>query len=126
MDKTGKEIPIFNKEDYEDWIRRFVNDLIDGKLNNDLIYRKRLRKSSYQYTKSSPPHVKAARMINQERGTVRYYITKRGPIPLEMNPNDFDYKHYIEKQLKPIADSVLTLFGRTFNSIITPTQLDLF
>lgn len=119
-------LKIFKDEDYEDWIRQFVNDLLNGKLNEYLIYRKRLRKSSEHYTKTQPPHVKAARMINQKRGTVNYIITKRGPIPEELNPKDYDYQHYIEKQLKPIADSVLTLFGKSFDSIVKSSQLDLF
>ena len=119
-------LKIFNDQDYEDWIKSFVNDLLEGRLNDDLVYKKRLRKSPEQYTKSSPPHVKAARMINQDRGTVNYLITKRGPVPLELNPVDFDYQHYIEKQLKPIADSVLMLFGESFDSIVSSTQLDLF
>jgi DNA polymerase II len=119
-------LKIFNDADYEDWIRRFVNDLLSGKLNEKLIYRKRLRKSSDHYTKTQPPHVKAARMIDQKRGTVNYIITKRGPVPAELNPKDYDYQHYTEKQLKPIADSVLALFGKSFDSIVKSTQLDLF
>ncbi len=119
-------LKIFNDADYEDWIRQFVNDLLSGKLNEKLIYRKRLRKSSEHYTKTQPPHVKAARMINQKRGTVNYIITKRGPVPEELNPKDYDYQHYIEKQLKPIADSVLALFGKSFDSIVKSKQLDLF
>jgi DNA polymerase II len=117
---------IFNNEDYEDWIRNFVIDLLSGKHNSDLVYKKRLRKSSEDYTKTQPPHVKAARLIDQERGTVNYFITKRGPIPTEMNPKDFDYQHYVEKQLKPIADSVLMLFGKSFDNIAQSKQLDLF
>jgi DNA polymerase-2 len=119
-------LKIFNEQDYEDWIKNFVNDLLEGKLNDDLVYKKRLRKRPEQYTKSSPPHVKAARMINQDRGTVSYFITKRGPVPIEMNPADYDYQHYVEKQLKPIADSVLMLFGKSFDSIVSSSQLDLF
>jgi len=119
-------LKIFNEQNYEDWIRNFVNDLLCGKFNDDLIYRKRLRKSTRQYTKSSPPHVKAARMINQDRGTVNYFITKRGPLPVELNPKDYDYQHYLEKQLRPIADSVLMLFGKSFDSIVHAKQLDLF
>ena len=119
-------LKVFKEEDYEDWIRDFVNDLINGKLDDDLIYKKRLRKSPHLYTKSSPPHVKAARMINQDRGTVKYFITKRGPVPIELQPKDFDYQHYVEKQLKPIADSVLMLFGKNFDSIVKTKQLDLF
>lgn len=119
-------LKIFNDDDYETWTKNFVNDLLLGKFNSNLIYKKRLRKNSDDYTKSQPPHVKAARMINQERGTVNYIITKRGPIPVELNPIDFDYQHYIEKQLKPIADSVLMLFGKSFDSIMHAKQMDLF
>jgi DNA polymerase-2 len=119
-------LKLFKEEDYEEWIRSFVNNLFNGNLNNELVYKKRLRKSTDQYTKSSPPHVKAARLIHQERGTVSYYMTKRGPIPIELKPKDFDYQHYVEKQLKPIADSVLMLFGKSFDSIIKSKQLDLF
>lgn len=119
-------LKIFNDDDYEDWIKQFVKNLLDGNLNEKLIYSKRLRKSSDHYTKTQPPHVKAARLINQKRGTVNYYITKRGPIPTELNPTDYDYQHYIDKQLKPIADSVLALFGKSFDSIVKPTQLNLF
>lgn len=119
-------LKIFNDDDYEDWIKQFVKNLLDGNLNEKLIYSKRLRKSSDHYTKTQPPHVKAARLINQKRGTVSYFITKRGPVPTELNPKDYDYQHYIEKQLKPIADSVLALFGKSFDSIVKSTQLDLF
>ncbi|MDX1699391.1 MAG: DNA polymerase II [Melioribacteraceae bacterium] len=122
----GLYLRIFNEQNYEEWIRSFVNDLFKGILNDDLIYKKRLRKSSEQYTKSSPPHVKAARMINQDRGTVNYFITKRGPVPIELNPADYDYQHYVEKQLKPIADSVLMLLGNNFDAIVKSAQLDLF
>ncbi|MBK7105114.1 MAG: DNA polymerase II [Ignavibacteriae bacterium] len=117
---------IFNNQDYENWIKEFVSNLLSGKFTNDLIYKKRLRKGSENYTKTIPPHVKAARLINQERGTVNYFITKRGPIPAELIPTDFDYQHYIEKQLKPIADSVLALFGKSFDGIVKSTQMNLF
>jgi DNA polymerase II len=36
-----------------------------------------------------------------------------------MNPKNFDYQHYIEKQLKPIADSLLMLFGKSFDNIFS-------
>lgn len=117
---------IFRDEDYENWIRKYINELFAGKHNKDLVYKKRLRKSTDYYTKSKPPHVKAARLINQDKGTVSYIMTKRGPIPAELNPKDFDYQHYADKQLKPIADSVLTLFGKSFDSIVNARQLDLF
>ena len=36
------------------------------------------------------------------------------------------YAHYIEKQLKPIADAVLQFLGLSFNEIVGGKQLELF
>jgi DNA polymerase II len=117
---------IFNNEEIAEWIRSIVNKVNRGAFDDKLVYRKRLRKEIDEYQKSSPPHVKAARMINKTSGTVEYVITKRGPVPIELTHGDLDYQHYIDKQLKPIADSVLGLLGVTFDSIIKSPQLDFF
>ena len=53
-------------------------------------------------------------------------MIKGNAIPTDLKPKDYDYQHYIEKQLKPIADSVLMLFGKSFDSIVRSKQLDLF
>jgi DNA polymerase-2 len=37
-----------------------------------------------------------------------------------------DYNHYIEKQIRPIADGVLFAAGEDFDSIIEGRQLNLF
>ncbi|MGE5402996.1 MAG: DNA polymerase II [Ignavibacteriales bacterium] len=117
---------IFTDQDLEDWIRTFVADINKGVYNEKLVYKKRLRKDVDMYVKSIPPHVKAARLINQNSGTIQYVITKRGPIPVELEHNDIDYQHYIEKQIKPIADSVLCLLGLSYDSIFNTTQLNFF
>ncbi|OGU84062.1 MAG: hypothetical protein A2W11_12335 [Ignavibacteria bacterium RBG_16_35_7] len=117
---------VFNDEDVRDWIRNVVNKVNRGGYDDKLVYRKRLRKEIDEYQKSGPPHVRAARMINKTSGTVEYVITKRGPVPIELTHGDLDYQHYIEKQLKPIADSVLGLLGESFDSIIKSPQLDFF
>lgn len=117
---------IFKGEEVAEWIRSIVHKVNRGVFNDKLIYRKRLRKEIDEYQKSSPPHVRAARMINKTSGTVEYVITKRGPIPIELNPTDIDYQHYIDKQLKPIADSVLGLLGESFDSIVKSPQLNFF
>ncbi|NWF89621.1 MAG: DNA polymerase II [Ignavibacteriaceae bacterium] len=117
---------VFNDEDVTDWIRNIVNKVNRGAFDDKLVYRKRLRKELDEYQKSSPPHVRAARMINKTSGTVEYVITKRGPVPIELKHGDLDYQHYIDKQLKPIADSVLGLFGESFDSIYKSPQLDFF
>jgi len=119
-------LKIFNGEEIADWLRSIVHKVNRGAFDDKLVYRKRLRKEIDEYQKSSPPHVRAARMINKQSGTVEYVITKRGPVPIELTHGDLDYQHYIEKQLKPIADSVLGLLGESFDSIIKSPQLDFF
>ena len=117
---------IFNGEEIADWIRSIVHKVNEGAFDDKLVYRKRLRKEIDEYKKNIPPHVRAAKMINKTSGTVEYVITKHGPVPVELNPGDLDYQHYIDKQLKPIADSVLGLLGESFDSIVKSPQLNFF
>ncbi len=118
---------IFNDEDVTDWIKSVVRKVNEGAFDNKLIYQKRLRKNLEDYIKNIPPQVRAAKMIDRNSGSVQYIITKRGPIPIELKHEDVDYRHYIEKQLKPIADSVLVLQGKTFDSIVdSSNQLSFF
>jgi len=117
---------IFSGREIEEWIRSVVSKVSNGELDEKLIYRKRLRKGISEYIKNIPPQVKAAGMIGQNGGIIHYIITKRGPVPVELEPADIDYQHYIEKQLKPIADSVLNLLGQSFDSIVKSSQLNFF
>ncbi len=120
----------FNDEDLKSWIRSFVEDLKNGKFDEQLIYRRRLKRSAEKYVKTSPPHVKAARKLDPEGiknlTEISYLITADGPTPLELVQGPPDYAHYIEKQIKPIADGVLFLSGDSFDSLIDGQQLDLF
>lgn len=121
---------LFHGEDIENFIREFCNDLKEGKYDDKLIYKKRLTKDISEYTKTIPPHVKAAKILDPE-GTkglrdIEYVITTRGPQPAEHNPTDIDYVHYLEKQVKPIADSVLSTMDRSFDNIVIGDQLSLF
>jgi len=117
---------IFNNAEIENWLREIVNKVRAGEYDDKLVYRKRLRKDVDDYTKNIPQHVKAARMLPETSGTVYYVITKRGPVPVELKHTDIDYDHYIEKQVKPIADSVLILLGESFDSIVQSDQLSFF
>jgi len=117
---------IFNNEEIENWLREIVRKVKSGEYDDKLVYRKRLRKDVDEYTKNVPQHVKAARMLPETSGTVYYVITKRGPVPIELKHTDIDYDHYIEKQIKPIADSVLILLGESFDSIVQSDQLSFF
>lgn len=117
---------VFNNIEIEDWIRETVQKVYSGEYDTKLVYRKRLRKDVVDYTKNIPQHVRAARLLDQRSGTVYYVITRRGPIPIELKHSDIDYQHYIDKQLKPIADSILSLLGKSFDNIVQTGQLSFF
>ncbi len=117
---------IFKNEEVNEWIRSVVDKLKKGEFDEKLIYKKRLRKDVEEYIKNIPPHVKAAKLLQNPGDTVYYVITHRGPIPIQLKYDDIDYNHYIEKQLKPIADSVLILLGKNFDNIVNTTQLNMF
>jgi DNA polymerase-2 len=117
---------IFSGKEIENWIVELVVSLKQGKLDDKLIYRKRLRKELDEYVKNVPPQVRAARMLDDKSSIVKYIITKKGPVPIGLSPKDIDYNHYIEKQLRPIADSILVLEGTSFGAIIDSQQLNMF
>jgi len=120
---------IFHDREVVDWIRGIVADLRDHVFDDDLIYVKRLRKPPDEYVKIVPPHVKAALLLGAQAAglkEIRYVMTKRGPVPQALPHDDLDYTHYIEKQLKPIADAVLQFLDLSFNDILGGKQLELF
>ena len=108
----------------------YAKKVLEVSIRKDLIYKKRMTKPAAAYHKTVPPHVKAARLlspqIQQNIRRVEYVITLRGPIPLQLDHGDLDYNHYVEKQLKPIADSILNFVGKSFDGIVEGEQLRLF
>lgn len=121
---------VFYNEKVEEWMRDFVEKLRNHSFDKELIYRKRMTKAADAYHKTVPPHVKAARLlpahIQQNIRRIEYVITLRGPIPLQLAHDDIDYNHYVEKQLKPLADSILNFLGQSFEGIVEGEQLTLF
>jgi DNA polymerase-2 len=112
-------IKIFHKEPIEPFIRDYVNKINSGKLDNKLIYRKSIRKELEEYTKTTPPHVKAARLLDSlESNIIQYFITTEGPEPIQKLKHKLDYSHYIDKQIKPIANQILSLLNKNFEDII--------
>lgn len=120
----------FKDEDIDDWIKKFIERIKDKEFDKDLIYRKKLSKNPEEYTKNIPPHVKAAMLLGHSPDhplrEISYVITNRGPMPVEKEHSDIDYNHYIEKQIKPLADSVLFLKGKSFEDLVMGNQLSLF
>ena len=121
---------LFDDRDVIPWIESFVTRFRQGEFNDLLVYKKRLRKDVGDYVKSMPPHVKAAKKLLDEGlevpREIEYVMTLRGPVPILFDHRDIDYEHYIEKQIKPLADSVLGLFSSSFQDIASSTQLALF
>jgi DNA polymerase-2 len=123
---------IFAGEDYEDFVRELRAQLLSGKLDAELVYRKRLRRPLDEYVKNIPPHVKAARMLEQSERFVSYVMTTQGPTPIMGGSADkhsgratIDYAHYLERQLSPAADAILQHCGTSFSKI-AGNQLSLF
>ncbi len=110
---------VFKKEPYEQFIQKFIRDIIAGKYDDELIYRKSIRKDLSEYTKTTPPHVKAARKLPVLDSTViQYYITEDGPEPIQLHKHKIDYEHYLKKQIAPIAEQVLGLLGKSFEEVM--------
>ena len=128
---------IFNDEQYEDYIRQIVIDLKAGRLDNKLVYKKRLRQKLNDYLKNVPPHAQAAikaeklfetnNMMSRYKNSswVEYVITASGAEVIECLVSDLNYEHYIERQLKPIADAILVTIGSSMEVLIQD-QIELF
>ncbi|KHO52247.1 MAG: DNA polymerase II, partial [archaeon GW2011_AR17] len=111
---------VFTGKKVEEFISHFVKDLRKGKYDSLLVYKKSLRKPLKDYIKIQPPHVKAARKLKNFKGTVvRYVYSKEGVEPYEGFNESYDYEHYIQKQIKPIADSVLVFLSLKFDELLS-------
>ncbi len=117
---------VFSGEPVEEFVRQRVEQVLAGELDEQLLYRKRLRQKLQDYQKNIPPHVKAARLLAQRGEVLRrgdwvtYYMTVHGPEPEQWRQSPLDYHHYIDKQLAPVADSILQFVGLSFAELVAP------
>jgi DNA polymerase-2 len=128
---------IFDGEETTGFIRQTLEDLFEGKFDSQLVYRKRLHKKLADYQKNIPPHAQAAIKAEQQfrdrgepsryrnRSWVEYVITVAGAQTLECQDARLDYEHIVERQLTPIADTILNAIGSSMDAI-TRQQQDLF
>jgi DNA polymerase-2 len=84
-----------------------------GKLDRELVYRKRLSRPPETYTALTPPQVKAARVLGWKgrRGTVEFVWTAAGPEPVSHIRHPLDYDHYADSQILPLARSIAAALG---------------
>jgi DNA polymerase-2 len=128
---------VFKEQPYEAFVRDYTRRLLAGELDDQLVYRKRIRGKLVDYQRSTPPPVRAARLADeynarhhrplqyQHGGWISYVITRNGPEPLEARESRIDYEHYLTTQLLPIADAILAPLNDSF-AALTTAQIGLF
>jgi DNA polymerase-2 len=119
---------LFSDRPVEEYLRGVVADLRAGRLDHRLVYRKALRKAPEAYTATTPPHVVAARkMARSRRGRVAYLITTAGPEPADDRRSAIDHEHYVDRQVRAVAEPILALLGLEFAKVVGDEhQLSLF
>jgi DNA polymerase-2 len=116
---------VFLNVPYEDFIKQTLEALMAGELDEELVYRKRIRRPLSEYTKNVPPHVQAARQLDNPGRWIRYVITSAGPQPVTNGIPKPDYAHYRDRQLAAAADGILHFLGTSFDAI-TDRQMEIF
>ena len=100
--------------------------------DEQLVYRKRLRRKLDDYQRNVPPHVQAARLVQSAelpvpvRGSwVEYVMTTSGAEPAAKPLAPLDYQYYVDRQLEPVADGILGFVGASFRGLVDK-QIGLF
>jgi DNA polymerase-2 len=119
---------LFHDQPVEEYLEQLVANLRQGRFDDELVYRKALRKPLEAYTSTNPPHVVAARKMSRRPGwLVSYVITTAGPEPLAEQVNPLDHEHYVARQIRAVAEPVLDLLGLRFEKVVgDDRQMDLF
>jgi DNA polymerase-2 len=120
------------QEPFADYVRQLTAEVRAGLRDEQLVYRKRLRRKLDDYQRNVPPHVQAARLCAERnlpvpsRGSwVEYVITTSGAEPAARRLAPLDYQHYVDRQLEPVADGILGFVGSSFRTLVDK-QIDLF
>ncbi len=128
---------VFHHQDPVPYLQQVIEKLFAGELDQELVYRKRIRRTLSDYQKNVPPHVQAARKADdwlrsrQQKaqylrgGWISYVITRSGPEPMEHLVSAIDYDHYLSRQLAPAVDGLLQCLGTSVEHILQ-SQLSLF
>ena len=116
---------VFLSEPYEEYVHETVQGLMSGNFDDQLVYRKRLRKPIAEYQKNIPPHAQAAKKLENPGRWITYVITLNGPEPIENQISNLDYHHYLDRQLAPSADGILHFLDTSLKAMTDP-QMQLF
>ncbi len=114
---------LFTDQPVDAYLAAIVARVRNGELDDELVYHKNLRKDTQDYTATTPPHVAAARKSTQPPGrSIRYVVTTAGAEPLDNLAHPIDREHYVEKQVRPVAEPVLETLGLDFARVIGDTR----
>jgi DNA polymerase-2 len=114
---------LFTDQPVDAYLAEIVGRVRKGELDQELVYHKNLRKDTEDYTATTPPHVAAARKSSQPLGrSIRYVVTTAGAEPLDNLTHPLDREHYVEKQVRPVAEPVLETLGLDFEKVIGDTR----
>jgi DNA polymerase-2 len=119
---------LFADRPVEGYLRQVVSDLRAGRCDDLLVYRKGLRRRLDSYTTTTPPHVAAARKMTGKPGrVVAYLMTRDGPEPAAERRAPIDHEHYVQKQVRAVAEPILALLDLDFDEVVGDEhQLRLF
>ena len=113
---------IFHDKEVVDYVKNFVKDLKKGKYDELLIYKKTMRKEMEDYAVDTPTKKVVNKLLAQgiklESNIIKYIMTEDGPEHVGHLKHKIDYKHYIDKQIKPIADAILLFYNIDFESLM--------
>ena len=114
---------LFTDQPVDAYLAEIVARLRRGELDGELVYHKNLRKDTGDYTATTPPHVAAARKSSLPLGrSIRYLVTTAGAEPLDNLTHPIDREHYVERQVRPVAEPVLETLGLNFAKVIGDTR----
>ena len=123
---------VFMQSAHAEYVQDLTARVLAGEEDQQLVYRKRLRRKLDDYQRNVPPHVQAARLCAERglpvptRGSwVEYVITTSGAEPAAKPLAPLDYQHYVDRQLAPVADGILGFVGSSF-AALTEKQIGLF
>ena len=118
---------LFAGDAVAEYLAGVAAELRHGQLDAKLVYRKGLRKPMGDYKLNTPPHVAAARKSAAADRVVSYVVTVAGPEPLDALHHEPDREHYLDRQVRPVAEPVLGALGLKFDQVVgDDRQLELF
>jgi DNA polymerase-2 len=124
---------LFSQQDVEEYIKFTIDQLNSGALTEELVFVKNLRRNLEDYTAKSSPHLKAARILFEATGDqsvtkkgarIEYVMTTSGAEPLSHQKSPIDLDYYIDRQLGPIAEPILSIMNKSFSKV-TSNQMTL-